>query len=217
MTEDLMTIDEVYTSATHASNLRVVADRRGSADILIAAGWSPIRLGSALLRLHSEFDGAGKPRRMPKEAIERLALSLDVEPGLTEQAKALAQITKARKAADDWYGHEVRLLLGRLKTLPEVRHQLTMQADRWGVFNPADVASAVLMWWLFRVCPACSGIKFELIKETNVKSTKLCKCCRGSGEAKLPHLEEGRRLANHIDACIGEARSSIKKRLRNMR
>ena len=54
MTENTITTDERYTSATHASNLRVEADRTGQADVIIAAGMSPSRLGAALLRLRSE-------------------------------------------------------------------------------------------------------------------------------------------------------------------
>ena len=55
---DVPTVEEKYTSAIHTSNLRVEADKGGSADVLIAVGWSPSRLGSALMRLHSEQDGA---------------------------------------------------------------------------------------------------------------------------------------------------------------
>jgi hypothetical protein len=55
---DFPTVEEKYTSAIHASNLRVEADKGGSADVLIAVGWSPSRLGAALMRLHSEQDAA---------------------------------------------------------------------------------------------------------------------------------------------------------------
>ena len=34
-------IDERYSVACAASNLRVEADRSGPADVIIAAGWSP--------------------------------------------------------------------------------------------------------------------------------------------------------------------------------
>ena len=61
MTDDRMTIEEKYTSATHASDLKVEAEKTGAADVIIAAGWCKSHLGSALLRLHSEYDGASKP------------------------------------------------------------------------------------------------------------------------------------------------------------
>lgn len=58
--DDLRTVEEAYTSATTASNLRVQADRRSDADILIAAGWAPGMLGGALMRLHSEWDSTAR-------------------------------------------------------------------------------------------------------------------------------------------------------------
>ncbi|NMM21829.1 MAG: hypothetical protein HHJ15_18070 [Rhodoferax sp.] len=56
---DTMTTEERCTTAIHASNLRVEADRTGSADVIIAMGMSRSRLGAPLLRLRSEWDGAG--------------------------------------------------------------------------------------------------------------------------------------------------------------
>ena len=76
MTENTITTEEKYTSATHAINLRVEADRTGQADIIIAAGMSPSRLGAALLRLHSERDGASTPPPMTPERIAAFALTL---------------------------------------------------------------------------------------------------------------------------------------------
>lgn len=58
--QDAPTVDERYITATNTSNLKVLSDRRGAADVLIAAGWSASRLGAALMRLHSEFDGAAR-------------------------------------------------------------------------------------------------------------------------------------------------------------
>lgn len=62
MSNDAQTIEERYITANKASNLRVEADKGGAVDVIIAAGMSPSRLGSALLRLHSEWDGAAKRR-----------------------------------------------------------------------------------------------------------------------------------------------------------
>ena len=61
---DTPTIEERYISATQASNLKVEADKGGAADIIIAAGWSPSRVGQALMRLASEWDGAAKRPKM---------------------------------------------------------------------------------------------------------------------------------------------------------
>ena len=58
-------VEEQYLKASTTSNLRVKADKRGDADILIAAGWSCKGFGGALLRLAGEWDAAAKkPRGM---------------------------------------------------------------------------------------------------------------------------------------------------------
>jgi len=62
MSDDIKTIAEVYSSAISASNLRVVAEKPGKADVLIAVGWSASKLGAALLRLRSEYDSASRER-----------------------------------------------------------------------------------------------------------------------------------------------------------
>lgn len=62
-------IDETFISAGNTSNL-VMDTREGAptraADIMVAAGWSASILGSALMRLHSEFDGSEHRRDMGK-------------------------------------------------------------------------------------------------------------------------------------------------------
>lgn len=55
---DKPTIDETYSRAGNTSDLTVEARQRGAGDVMIAAGWSDSRIGSALLRLQSEADGA---------------------------------------------------------------------------------------------------------------------------------------------------------------
>jgi mono/diheme cytochrome c family protein len=60
-TTDRPSVDERYTSATNASSLLVTPERACSADVIIAAGWAPSRLGMALLRLASEWDASAKP------------------------------------------------------------------------------------------------------------------------------------------------------------
>lgn len=83
--DDRPTIDESYISANHTSNLRVVADKRCSADILIAAGWSDTRIGSALLRLASEWDGAAKKPGMSDTDMQLLKIQLKSLKSVLEQ------------------------------------------------------------------------------------------------------------------------------------
>jgi len=72
MTE-VATIEERYSSASHAGNLKVLdGGKIGHAEVLMAAGMSPRRLGAALIRLHSEYDGAGGWRGPASETDLRL-------------------------------------------------------------------------------------------------------------------------------------------------
>lgn len=61
--DDRRTTDEAYATATSSSNLR--CDTREHApindsDVLTAAGWSPVRIGGALLRLVTEYGSAAR-------------------------------------------------------------------------------------------------------------------------------------------------------------
>lgn len=149
--------EEKYLRATATSNLRVEADVIGAADILIAAGWSASRIGSALMRLHTKPDTA--------------SLSL-------------------------------------------VHEQVAMQAARFKIAKPDVVASSVIAWWLSRLCRGCHGLKFELIPGTPTLSDKACPACKGTGEARLPHGEAGRKMAGWMDECKASAVDGIKRRLR---
>lgn len=175
-------IEEHYSVAVSAANLKVETIKRGPADMLIAAGWSRSRIGQSLLRLHTEWSAAEHPRRS-KEVGKELA--------------------------EAWHIHETKLLLQKLKTLPEVRHQLGLQMGRWRYEDGQDKAAAVLMWWLDQNCKTCQGTK---LGPTGHGS--MCKACRGSGKANVPHGQEGKRLANWIDTCIELAKGSIGIRLR---
>jgi hypothetical protein len=72
-------IEERYETACNASSLKVEADKGGAADILIAGGWSDSRVGMALLRLHSEWDGAAKPQKPTERQIQTIAAALKAQ------------------------------------------------------------------------------------------------------------------------------------------
>lgn len=119
-------IEEIYTSAMTSSNLRVEGDRPSDADVIIAAGWNQVRIGGALLRLHTEFD-----------ASEKLRLATAAQ--FTAAGKTTKeQRTAASKEAFAFNLHETGLLLGKLKALPEVRAQSVMQGMKWGMGAPGD-------------------------------------------------------------------------------
>lgn len=72
-------VDEQYQTAGNTSDLTVEADRRGAGDVMIAAGWSPSRVGMALLRLHSEWGSAAKPRKPTKAVVDACAETIRAE------------------------------------------------------------------------------------------------------------------------------------------
>lgn len=203
-------VNEQYSVAMNATNLKVEMDseRRSQADILMAASWSASRLGGALLRLHSEWDSVQHPKMPTVEQIAKLAKSLD-----NGQESKSHYFNLAREMSHKWHSHEMGLMLGRLKSFPQVRQVIAEQADRWGMGKPLDISADVIRWWLYRCCPVCGGTKFQHIPGTGRLSSKICKSCRGTGESAIPKGEAGRKVASWLDECTNIARSQIKKRL----
>jgi hypothetical protein len=199
------TAEERYLTAINTSNLRVTAERTGAADVIMACAWSPSHLGSALLRLRTEFDSSERPRKITQDAINRFALTLAGKP----EEKA----ARAEQIARGWHLHEVGILLQKLKSLPSVRHQITLKAIEWEIDDPEITAVAVLIWWLDKTCPECQGRKWRVVLGTPSLSGKVCGRCRGCGEAFFPYRDGSHRILAHIEHCVRESRASIKKRL----
>lgn len=184
----MSTIEERYTNAVVSTDLK--CDTRdgapiGDADVMIAAGWSKSRIGSALLRLHTEFDGAAKPKPMQ---------------GSSDEAMRHNQT-------------EAMLFFGQLKTLPSLLEQVTLQLGKWGDETPDQTARATLLWWLDKTCPKCQGRKYDVIQGTGRMSAKACKDCHGSGERVIPHGQPGKRMAIFLDECVHRSRQQIGKAL----
>ena len=196
---DSRTVQEAYSTAANTSNLRLCVREgasRSDADILVAAGWSRSRVGGALLRLHSEYDGADHSSMPRADMLHSSAGAQSQDEGLT---------------------HRRAQVFARLKTLPQVREQLAAQAIRWRIDAPNSVAAAVLYWWLQPTCSACEGRKFESMPGAARLSARACKACAGTGVSRVPHGEAGRRMANFIDDCVHRARQSIGNRLHSIR
>lgn len=203
-------VEEVYTSAGNSSDLRVEADRRSDADVLIAAGLSPTRVGMALLRLHSEWDKAEKPRRPTPGAVAALAATMP------KDLKEADRMHMARRQAQDWYMDEMAKLVNKLKSLPAVRAQLTAYVPKWGIAEAALKVPAVIAYWLDQTCPHCHGLKYQRIAGAPTLSNRACKSCGGTGIAPIPHGQEGRRVACYMDDCVSRARTALRQRLRSI-
>jgi hypothetical protein len=213
--EDKPGIDERYSSATHASSLVVQERTSGPGDVLMAAAWSKSRTGAALMRLHSEWDGVEKPRAVLPQAIERMAETLAKESGQWKGAVTKEFRSEARYVAAKWLEHEHKILLGKLKTLPEVRGALTDWCERQGYKNPVEKAMIALIWWLDPICPTCHGRKFETIKDTPVLSGRLCPECKGSGLRSSGAGIELPVLVGYIGDCVNAARAQMRGKLRH--
>jgi hypothetical protein len=195
-------VEEAYMSASTSSDLRVEAERSGDADVIIAAGWSQSRVGGALLRLHTEFDSSEKSRMATAEQF--------TPAGKTTRE----QRAHAARQAHAFNLHETGLLLAKLKSLPDVRIQTSLQLVKWGVADAEHKSVQIIRWWLQQSCPTCNGTKFQVVPGTHRHNGKACPACAGTGLREIPNGQEGRRVANWMDQCVERARASIGRRLR---
>lgn len=209
-----LTVEERYDSACGATTLRVQAERGGPADVMIASGGAmhvedrsreanAARVGMSLLRLHSEWSGAAKPRRLGPSQVAALAVKHRDEHGKPNRQKALAEAAR-------WYGNELRLLSLALKTRPAVWAQIAPWAQDKGI--PEDQVAQALFHWLDPVCGYCDGHGLHKAKDAPALSAKQCRACNGTGTKAIP--EGGGRVLSFISHCTSQARQSIKKRLR---
>lgn len=204
------TIAEAYATAVSSSDLKCDTREgapRSDSDVLAAAGWCESRIGSALLRLHTEYDGAEHPRLMKPQDFYRAPAEKDGE----KEAKAKKF---AEEQCNEHNTTQQLLMRSKLKTLPAVVQQVEAQLKKWGEEDAKATANAVVIWWLQQACRSCHGRKFEIVPGTARLSNKTCKPCGGTGHARIPHGDIGRRTANFIDDCVCRARLSISKRLR---
>jgi hypothetical protein len=223
-------VTETYECASNTSNLKVEAEKRGPVDVIAAAGmaqsfdgppppYSRLRTGMALLRLHSEFSSAAKPRRMCATSVEAIIRRMQ---GEDRQAEATARrlgekfthpgpvAHRAQREADEWFASELRLLAIGLKSRGAVWDQLTPWAAIKG-HNPELVAEA-LLYWLAPTCRACDGLKLRKVAGQPALSARQCHKCSGTGNA--PHPKGTARILGHLDEAVSKARQSLKRRLR---
>jgi hypothetical protein len=217
------TIEEGYGTAIGSSNLKFDAERPGAVQLIIAAGLSPHMLGSALMRLRTEWDTVAKPVPATPEQLRALAASYPREPGglVLVQRKPLLNgkpaepelvtpMVAAQRQADEWHATEMRNLLQRLKSLPMVRDALNRWATAEGIEGAPHVVAAVMLWWLNNTCPVCKGAKNKVVEGTGRTSAKLCRECKGSGEMRVPHGFLGRKVLGYMNHCRTDASAHLR-------
>ena len=199
------TTQERYTRAVQSSSLRVEADVRGDADVLIAAGWCKSKFGGALMRLQAEWDGAERwgvkvPVRPTKRAImaeAQVTMSKGVRKITAESMEA------ARKKLEAYYEAEMRKLAGALKSLPEVITMLELKLLLDG--QGAELAAPLALYWLDPVCKVCNGTGLQ------AKSEKGCgKCREHPGRASVPGGDVGKGLLQLMDDLARAAGWEVK-------
>lgn len=199
------TTQERYTRAVQSSSLRVEADVRGDADMLIAMGWCKSNFGAALMRLQAEWDGAERlgikvPLKPTKRAIQAEAQMImrgSIRRITTQSMDA------ARAKLTRYYESEMRKLGAALKSLPEVAQMLQIKLLMDG--HSADLAAPILLYWLDPVCKVCHGRKYQLKRGAVQLSERACGCCAGAGVAKPPAGELGLEVLGLIDDCMARA------------
>lgn len=107
---------------------------------------------------------------------------------------------------------EAILALGQLKSLQACQSALVAWATGKGMEDAGRVALSVLGYWLDSVCHPCHGRGFESIRNTPALG-KVCKCCEGSGRAKVPHGRDGHEALVLVELCVNQARDSMRRRL----
>jgi hypothetical protein len=123
----------------------------------------------------------------------------------------LQAMVAANQQARDWHAHELGLLFQRLKSLPAVREALVFHAEA-SICEPGEgvhLVCAVLQWWLNPTCPMCAGRKLKVVAGTGRTSSKACGLCKGSGERKVPHGWQGRRLLSYMNECRNKAAKDL--------
>lgn len=114
------------------------------------------------------------------------------------------------------------LAVQQLRTMPMVIERLGSVAMCWGMDDGFGKARAVIAWWLDHVCPRCQGRKMQSTPGTPTLSARPCPKpseggCGGTGQARLPYGEEGRRLASFMDSCVADWHGFMKKNLAHKR
>ena len=182
LTDDRPTIGERYLAATTSGDLRVVDDRIGDAERLMAAASQRHRLGALLLRLQAEYDvvrseleRAGAISRA-HEASARVFEVVAPEKSAEIRRRSAAEVLTARA-----------LILSELRTLREAKAAVgaaaIVLATRERFMRPGDVvmriAGRVLDVHLDPTCHTCDGTGY-VSSGYSGGAQALCRHCGGT-------------------------------------
>jgi hypothetical protein len=196
-------------------------NRMGIALMRLASEWN----SGAVPKPVDAPDVKALAREIAKHRVEEEIRSQDTGNGLAQSKKremrAAVTITKAdleqahRELNDlqaqsvDWNLEENKLRFQRLKTLTWVRSGLVYWAHEREWEEAEHIVASVLRYFLSPNCPACNGSGLQMVPGTLGRDAKrVCKECRDNklrGKRNVPHGGRGRKLLDHLQACIGTA------------
>lgn len=216
-TNDRPSTAESYAGAISEGVSRVAAHKIGRVDLVASAGMSPYRMGTALMRLVSEWASGATPPPADSPSVRELrkqGMSADLAEA--ESRRLASQCAK-------WHLHEVQLRLQRLKTLPTVRAGLLHWVNAKGWEDAEGLVAAILQHYLSPKCSKCGGSGLIVIEGTGGRSDgKRCRvdACRRSpvpGELVVPHGGKGKALLAHMRQCTGQAAADMREGTRSLR
>lgn len=213
-------VQEQYEVAGNTSDLRVEADKRGAGDVMIAGGYvagvdvhgmSPTRLGMALLRLHSEWSSAAKPKRPGDRQIEAIAASLKAqdEAERANRKRENGELARLQGLLDGVEGEQrFDLLVAIMEqtrmydagTLPrpappsagKAELRARVEADRWFSNELRILANSLKsrsqVWVSLGPWAAANGIAEGSVAEAlQMWLAPACPVCEGHGLRKAPN------------------------------
>ena len=107
------------------------------------------------------------------------------------------------------------LMMGQMQSLKFVLGCVEWMAERECLEDAPVAVKALVARWLQSRCPTCEGRKFKLFPSGSL-SPKLCKPCDGSGVAKIPFGEPGKKIMGFMAESVERAQAQIKRRLSAM-
>lgn len=131
------------------------ASRAGAAGVVVAAA--------------SERRGVRVPRKATRSKIQALAREMTPK----DEKAGREHMDKARERLEAGYIAELQETTRSLKSLPQVRLHLGLQAEaEFAGEAGAPLCAALVLHWLAPVCTHCEGRKFRLIGGTDELSKR---------------------------------------------
>ena len=176
------TIEDAYASAQTASNLRMNMESRTPIDVVLAIAISKNRLGSAIMRLHTEWDRVrGDVRKTPSDAsaLECVA-HIDVDTFMSSRLREVSQ---------------------SLPSWRIVEQSLVRRCQEADIAHASSVVRSALFYFLNPTCEHCHGTGVDVRHGRDDE----CKACKGTGRRRLPNDQNMLAILDYMDACVAGA------------